>query len=58
MNHISRQAECPRCKRDGVIHCQRCNGSGRAVGDVTFCPDCLGAGNLGPVNTASCEERP
>lgn len=46
--HTSRTADCPRCKQDGVIHCDRCNGSGRAVGDVADCPDCQGAGNLGP----------
>lgn len=40
--------ECPRCKLNGVIHCGKCNGSGRAVGDVADCPDCHGTGNLGP----------
>lgn len=46
--HTSRTPECPRCKQDGLIHCDRCNGSGRAIGDAADCPRCKGAGNLGP----------
>ena len=46
--HTSREHPCPRCAAEGVVHCDRCNGSGRAVGDVAPCPDCKGAGNLGP----------
>ena len=46
--HISWLKECPRCRHEGVIHCERCNGSGRAIGDVADCRDCDGRGNLGP----------
>jgi hypothetical protein len=55
---VTRPGECPRCEREGMIHCEQCNGSGRAIGDIADCPACGGAGNLGPVSTANCEDRP